>query len=274
MVNLVSIITPSYNSSKYISQTIESVLNQTYQNWEMIIVDDCSKDNTVKIIEGYTQKDFRIKLYKLENNSGAAVARNKAIDLSNGRFIAFLDSDDLWLPLKLEKQVNFMLNNNAVLSYTAYKKIDSFGNIGNNIVNVPDFITYNSMLNTCSIGCLTAMYDTKQIGKHYMPEINIRQDYGLWLKIIKKVGQEDYSLWLKLLKNFSKDNKMSNHKFLGLNENLALYRIHNESISNNKLKAALFQWIVYRKIEKLSLFKSLYHFINYAYHGYKKHRKF
>ena len=161
---LVSIITPSYKSEKFISQTIESVLGQTYQNWEIIIVDDVSPDNSNKIIEEYSKKDSRIKLIKLEKNSGAAVARNIAIEESKGRYIAFLDADDIWKPEKLEKQIEFMRKNNYAFTYTAYEKVDEngvvFGKIG-----VPLKVSYNQLLRTCVIGCLTAVYDREKLAK-------------------------------------------------------------------------------------------------------------
>lgn len=273
MNELVSIITPSYNCSKYIAQTIESVLAQTYQNWEMIIVDDCSKDNSIEIIESYTKKDSRIKLYILEKNSGAAIARNKAIELANGRFIAFLDSDDLWLPNKLKKQINFMVDKNLALSYTAYKKIDENGIEGTKIINVPENASYGTLLNTNYIACLTGIYDVNICGKHFMPDISHRQDYGLWLNILKKIGHEDYGFWLGILKKFSSSSSSSSSAG-GLNEPLALYRVHSNSLSSNKLKAAFYHWLVLRKIEKLPFFKSVYHFIQYGYHGIRKHNKF
>lgn len=267
--NLVSIITPSYNSSKYISQTIESVLAQTYQDWEMIIVDDKSIDNSVEIIKKYLSQDNRIKLHILENNSGASIARNTAIDFAQGRFIAFLDSDDLWLPQKLEKQIPFMIRNNFALSYTAYKKIDEHGNEGNRIINVPLFATYNSLLNTNYIGCLTGIYDVILCGKQYMPIINKRQDYGLWLNILKQLGHEDYGFWLNILRS-----TRTKYYSGGINEPLALYRVHKNSLSSNKIKSAFYHWLVLRKIEKLPFFKSLYHFMQYFYHGLLKYKKF
>jgi len=265
---LVSIITPSYNSAKYIAQTIESVLAQTYQDWEMIIVDDCSKDNCLEIIELYVQKDSRIRLHQLEKNSGASVARNTAIKLAQGRFIAFLDSDDLWLPQKLEVQISFMINNNLALSYTAYKKVDADGNVGTKIIHVPVKASYSTLLNTNYIACLTGIYDVSICGKHFMPDISHRQDYGLWLNILKKIGHEDYAFWLGTLKQFSSSSAG------GLNEPLALYRVHNNSLSSNKFKSAFYHWLVLRRIEKLSLWKSLYHFVQYGYHGIQKHKKF
>jgi len=245
--DLVSIITPSYNSDKFISKTIESVINQTYDNWEMIIVDDCSPDNSNEIIEEYIKQDNRIKLIKLDKNSGPAVARNTAIKKAKGRYIAFLDADDLWLPDKLEKQLNFMNTNNLEFTYSAYKLIDENDNdLG--VFSPPALANYNSLLKTNFIGCLTAIYDTKKIGKMYMPNILKRQDYGLWLKILKEI----------------KTTK-------GIIEPLAMYRIRKNSVSSNKLKAAMYQWKIYRDVEDIGFFKSLYYFANYIYFGLKKY---
>lgn len=241
--NLVSIITPSYNSSKFISKTIESVLSQTYQNWEMIIVDDVSSDNSNEIIESYIQKDSRIKLIKLEQNSGAAIARNRAIEEAKGRYIAFLDADDIWKDKKLEKQIEFMQRNDYAFTYTAYEKVDEHGKVFGKI-GVPSKVSYNQLLKTCVIGCLTAVYDTEKLGKVYMPLIRKRQDFGLWLKILKKI---DFAY--------------------GINESLAFYTVRDDSISANKKSAAQFTWKLYRDIEKLNLIKASYYFSHYAIRG-------
>jgi glycosyltransferase involved in cell wall biosynthesis len=244
----VSIITPSYKSERFISQTIESVLAQTYQNWEMIIVDDVSPDNSNKIIEEYIKQDSRIKLIKLEKNSGPAIARNRAIEEAQGRYIAFLDADDLWMPEKLEKQIKFMTDNDLAFTYSSYDLIDEDGNDLGSFVT-KEFISYEGMLKTCSVGCLTAIYDTKKLGKVYMPNILKRQDYGLWLKILKEI----------------KTTK-------GMLEPLATYRILKNSVSSNKIKAAQYQWKIYREVEKLNIFQSVYYFIQYAYHGVMKYK--
>lgn len=248
-VGTVSIITPLYNCEKFISCTIESVLQQTYTNWEMIIVDDKSTDRSLQKAKYYARKDSRIKIIQSDKNNGAAIARNRAIKESNGHYIAFLDSDDLWLPNKLEYQVMFMFNNKITFSYTAYKKIDE-DETNRGVVSVPQSVTYYDLLNTNIIGCLTAMYDASKLGKLYMPNIARRQDYALWLKILRKEGEA-----------------------FGLDIPLAVYRVRDNSISSNKLKAAAYQWKVYRDIEQLNLFKSIHHFINYSYHGFKKYIK-
>ena len=247
MNDLVSVITPSYNSEKFISKTIESVINQTYKNWEMIIVDDCSTDKSNKIIENYIKKDNRIKFLKLEKNMGPAVARNTAIREAKGRYIAFLDSDDIWLPEKLEKQLEFMNKNDLAFTYSSYYLInEEEKHLG--VFNTIPEITYESMLRTCSVGCLTAIYDTHKLGKMYMPNILKRQDYGLWLKILKLIG-----------------------KTKGILEPLAIYRIRKNSVSSNKLKVSIYQWRVYRDIEKIGFFKSIYYFAHYVRNGLKKY---
>lgn len=234
--DLVSIITPSYKSEKFISQTIESVLIQTYENWEMIIVDDVSPDNSNDIIEKYIKKDSRIKLIKLENNSGPAVARNRAIQEAKGRYIAFLDADDLWHPEKLQKQISFMNANNYELTYTNYETMNENGDKLNSLIISPNKLSYNQLLKSNKIGCLSAIYDTKRIGKIYMPLIKKRQDYGLWLRVLKKI---DYAY--------------------NVNEVLGTYRIMSNSVSSNKIDLLKYNYALFREHEKFSVLKSLYY---------------
>ena len=244
----VTIIMPSYDSEKFIIESVESVLAQTYSNWELIIVDDCSPDDSNKIITKYVDSDCRIKLIKLQKNSGPAIARNMAIETANGRYIAFLDSDDVWLPNKLETQINFMHDNDLAFTYSSYGLVGE-DNEHLGVFITKDKISYFDMLKTCSVGCLTAIYDTEKIGKQYMPLILKRQDYGLWLKILKLIGETK-----------------------GILEPLATYRIRKNSVSSNKVKAAKYQWKIYREIEKLSFLKSLYYFAFYAYNGIIKYK--
>lgn len=244
----VSIITASYNTAAFITETIESVLNQSFIDWEMIIIDDASSDNSDQIINSYTKIESRIIYLKRSNNGGAAVARNDGIKIAKGRYIAFLDSDDLWQPNKLEEQIIFMKKNNFAFSYCAYDIIDESGNYLNTY-NVPEQTDYTSLLKQCVIGCLCAIYDTQILGKIYMPLISKRQDYGLWLKI------------LKLTPNA-----------YGLTQSLAAYRLRQSSISRNKAKAMFYVWKIYRDIEKLPLFKSIYYFIVYAVNGLIKYK--
>jgi glycosyltransferase involved in cell wall biosynthesis len=240
---LVSIITPSYSSEEYIASTIDSVLAQSFFDWEMIVVDDCSPDNSNQLVEGYIAKDSRIKLIRLVENAGAAVARNTGIQAAQGRFIAFLDSDDRWLPEKLEKQLTFMRKYNIAFSYTAYEKLDSHGAVIAK-VNIPSKVSYRDLLKVCSIGCLTAMYDTEKLGKLYMPLIRKRQDLGLWLRILKDIPYA-----------------------YGVDEVLAQYQLRPDSISSNKFNAASYTWRLYRDVEKLSMPSAAYYFSHYAFNG-------
>ena len=183
--DLVSIIMPSYNTAQYIADSINSVINQTYENWELIIVDDCSTDNTDEIVNEFL-KDKRIKYFKNEKNSGAAISRNKALREAKGRWIAFLDSDDLWVPEKLEKQIKFMEENNYYFSYSYYQEINEQGkNLGVEIQG-PKVVTKFGMYNYCWPGCLTVMYDVKKIGLVQIKDIKKNNDYAMWLKVIKK----------------------------------------------------------------------------------------
>lgn len=245
---LVSIITPAYNAAAYIAETIESVLAQTYTNWEMLIANDCSKDNTSEIVQSYAAKDKRIKLINLKQNSGAAVARNTAIQNAKGRYIAFLDSDDLWKKEKLQKQIEFMQQNRYAFTYTSYEHfIGTKENIQNQ-VQIPKSLNYNQALKGNKIGCLTVMLDRKQI------------------RDIQFVTQkhEDYILWLNILKQ--------GITAYGIQESLALYRTGNsKSISGNKIQSALWTWKVYRERQMLSVVKSIYYMWFYVVSGLKKH---
>lgn len=238
-----SIITPSHNSDQFIFQTIQSVLSQSFSDWEMIIVDDCSADNSVEVIQSFVEQDSRIKLIRLSKNSGAAVARNTAIEAAQGRYIAFLDSDDLWLPHKLETQLQFMQDKDIAFSYSAYEKIDEQGQpLG--LMGVPEKVNYDQLLKCCVIGCLTAIYDTHKLGKVYMPLIRKRQDFGLWLRLLKKV---EYAY--------------------GIQQPLAQYRVRSGSISSKKSNAAAYTWRLYREVEQLNLIKASYYFSHYAVRG-------
>ncbi len=239
---LISIITPNYNSQTYIAETIESIINQSYGNWELLITDDVSSDNSVEIIKNYSNKDSRIKFFQLQENGGAAVCRNNSIKQASGRFIAFLDSDDIWLPNKLQHQLNFMVRNNYELTYTRYQKIDKKSNKIEWFSKNWGKLAYKDMLSSNKMGCLSVMYDTKRIGKVYMPLIRKRQDYALWLDILKKV---DFSYCL--------------------DEVLALYRVSDSSLSSSKKEMLKWNWKLFREVEKLSLLKSIYSVLNNIY---------
>lgn len=246
---LISVITPSFNSSDFILSTVESVRAQTMSDWELIVVDDFSTDGSVDLINRLKNQDKRILLFKMERNSGPSICRNKAIGHARGRYMAFLDSDDLWEPRKLRSQIDLMRERKCALSYTAYRKIDEDGKFIGGLVSVPSSVTYHDLLKTNSIGCLTAVYDTQLVGKRYMPDIPLRQDYALWLSILK-----------------------GGHRAFGLDKCLAYYRVRSRSISRNKLEAAGWQWRTYRKIEGLSVPASLFYFAHYVYSGIKKQR--
>lgn len=240
----VSIISPVYNSEKFLVEMIESVIAQTYSDWELIFIDDCSTDGSVALIENHLKNEPRLRLIKLKQNIGAASARNLGIRSASGRFIAFLDSDDMWLPHKLERQITFMQKHNHPFSFTSYYRIDAEGNELIQ-VGVPSKITYQDLLKTCYIGCLTVVYDTAFFGKREMPEIKIAHDYALWLQLIKEVKE-----------------------FCGLSEPLAKYRVHSCSISAKKIEVAKYNWYIYRNLEKQSVVKSSYHFGHYAFKGF------
>lgn len=203
MVNsdLVSIITPCFNCSKYLSQMIDSVIAQTYQNWELLITDDCSTDNSYDIAAAYTKKDSRIKLFKLGQNSGAGVARNNSIEKAQGRYIAFLDSDDLWMPEKLEHQMEFIKTNKYKFVFCQALVIDVDGNVVGFNKRRP-VVSFNSTKILNYIGTSGVLYDTKEIGKFYMKPIRRRQDWVLWLDLLKVTNyayclQEPLSCWRK-----------------------------------------------------------------------------
>ncbi len=185
MFDIVSIIMPSYNTANFISESIESVLTQTYTNWELIIVDDCSTDKTDDVVKPYLN-DSRITYLKNDKNSGAAVSRNRALQEAKGKWIAFLDSDDLWASEKLEKQIAFMERNDYHFSYTKYIEIDTVGNENGVTVTGPKKITKAGMFNFCWPGCLTVMYDREYIGDIQITDIKKNNDYAMWLKVCRK----------------------------------------------------------------------------------------
>ena len=248
MSGLVSIITPTYNCGKYISGTIESVLTQSYVDWEMIIVDDCSTDNTEEIVKRYSEKDSRIQYHCLEKNSGAAVARNFALALAKGTWIAFLDSDDLWLPTKLERQVRFMMGNGYSFTYHKYHEISEDGNNLNIIVGGKRNVRKYDMFACCWPGCLTVMYDRKKIGIIQIANIKKNNDTALWLKAIRK----------------------SNCHLL--NEDLGCYRRRKGSITPPTIFQKIWaHYPLFRNGEKMSpLRATFWTLMNVLGNGYKK----
>lgn len=245
----VTVITPVYNSESFIHLTIDSVRNQSYTNWEMICVDDCSTDNSESIIREYIKQDSRIHYYKLDKNQGAAKARNKAIEMSKGRYIAFLDSDDLWKKNKLESQIEFMKSKGVVLTHTQYDSIDENGKLINKLIETKkDKVVYKDMLSKNHLGCLTVMYDSQKLGKVYMPDIRMRQDHALWIKIMKK-GYASFKL----------------------NEVLATYRVHENSMSSSKFRLVGYHWKLLRDIENLNIFSSIYYTCKWMLNGFSKY---
>lgn len=245
---LVSIITPTYNSLKYLDTTIQSIINQTYSNWELLITDDCSNDGTWEKLKQYSQKDSRIKIFKLDHNSGAGIARNNSIKHAKGRFIAFCDSDDKWVYKKLEKQIEYMLSNDVSFSYSDFFLIDEKDKITGER-RFPDKVNYKDMLLNNYIGCLTAVYDVEKLEKIYMKDLKNRQDWLLWLELLK---QTDYAY--------------------NVSEKIAYYRERSDSISSNKLKMMKFNWLIYNKYEGFSILKSSYYIVRYFFMYLKKIR--
>lgn len=250
MQGLVSIIMPSYNTGRFIKETIESVLAQSYQNWELLIVDDCSSDNTDEVIKPFLA-DLRITYIKNEKNSGAAVSRNRALREAKGKWIAFLDSDDLWEPEKLEKQIAFMKDNGYHFSYTNYLEIYEDSSPNGKWVTGPKRITKHGMYNYCWMGCLTVMYDAEKVGLVQIADIKKNNDYAMWLKVCRKT---DCYL---------------------LNENLARYRKRSGSISNHGyMKLIKWHYKLYREAEKRNPVSSLVLTIRNLFFGAIKKLKY
>lgn len=248
-LDLVSIVMPSYNCGKYVEETIRSVQAQTYKNWEIIFVDDCSTDDSVKRVSELQEKDSRIKLFQNKSNSGAAVSRNNALREAKGRWIAFLDSDDLWEPTKLEKQVKFMEEKGFAFSYTDYQEIDSEGALTGVMVSGPKHVTKAGMYAFCWPGCLTVMYDREKVGLIQIEDIKKNNDYAMWLKVCRKA---DCYL---------------------LDECLAKYRRGRQgSVSSHGITTMIkWHYKLFRDAEKMGVFSSLWHTgVNLVCGFYKK----
>ena len=245
---LVSIITPNYNSLKNIKTTIKSVLNQTYNNWEWLITDDGSTDESIAVIESFCALDSRIKLFRQENR-GPASARNHSIKNAKGQYLAFLDSDDVWFDNFLSISIHRIKDSEGFV-FSSYKRGDE-STLEEKYADfiVPNKVNYTDILKTNSISCLTAFIDIKKLGKEFMPDVLFRQDMGLWLKYLKKI---DFAY--------------------GIQQPLAIYRIRNNSHSRNKKKLLAPQWYFYRKVENLSFFASVYYMTIWAYRGFIKYR--
>ncbi len=232
--SLVSIITPTYNSEKFILETIQSVQKQSYPDWEMIIVDDCSTDNTISIVSAISKNDSRIRFFQLEENLGTGVARDLALSKATGRYITFLDSDDLWKPFKLEKQIDFLRSNNHPFTFSFYECIDEAGNALDKKIEAPKRLKYYQLFFCNFIGNLTGIYDTSFFGKIPISSIRKRQDWMLWLTILKKI-------------------KVA----MPVPESLAYYRVRENSISASKFNLLQHNFKVYRTFHGLNLVVSL-----------------
>jgi glycosyltransferase involved in cell wall biosynthesis len=232
MNDLVSIIMPSYNTGRFIKETIESVLAQSYPAWELIIVDDCSTDDTDDVVSQYLA-DKRIRYIKNDTNSGAAVSRNRALREAKGKWIAFLDSDDLWEPDKLQKQISFMRDNGYHFSYTNYIEIDEESKANGKSVTGPKRISKHGMYNYCWMGCLTVMYDADTVGLIQIADIKKNNDYAMWLKVCKKANC--YLLNETLARYRKRSGSISNHGYMKLIK--WHYKLYREAENKNPLSS-------------------------------------
>lgn len=247
---MISIITPCYNAGKFLPETINSVLNQSFKDWELLIIDDCSSDNSRQIVEEYALKDSRIRYFRTDTPSGSpSYPRNIGIENSNGEYIAFLDADDIWLPDKLDDQIKFMYSNNYEFVYSNYEKIDENGKRSNRFIIMPPRSTFWDVVETCTIPCLTAIMAKEIIGDTRFLNIP-KEDFAFWLEILKK--------------NVTAYNTQKIH---------ALYREHRKSRSANKWSMIRNQWFVLRKVEGIKPFLASYFMMKYLVHGIIKFAK-
>jgi len=249
MNELVSIVMPTFNVELYINDTIKSIISQTFQNWELLITDDCSKDKTWEMLVEFAKKDTRIKIFQLEQNSGTGIARNNSISYANGNYITFIDGDDFWESNFIERSINFCKTQNIDFVFSSYYRKNEDLSINFSDFIVPAKVSYFDVLKSCPISCLTAFINIKKLGKKYMPDLKKRQDAALWLAYLKET-------------EFA----------YGIKEPLATYRMRKNSLSRNKLKVIKYQWQLYRKAERLPFFKSLYLILSWAYNGYLKYK--
>ncbi len=247
MNSLVSIITPNYNASQFIAETIHSVQHQTYNNWELIIVDDCSTDNSVTIIKEFQKKDARIILIELKEIVGPAIVRNKGINIAKGKYLTFIDSDDIWLPEFIEISKKNIMNSDGFV-FASYHRFNEALEPKYKDFIVPSKVNYSDILKSNSISCLTAFINIEKLDKLYMPTILYRQDMGLWLKYLKKI---DYAI--------------------GIQQPLAIYRIRKKSHSRNKFNLIKHQWNFYRNVAELSAWLSVYYLFSWMFYGVRKY---
>ena len=246
--DLVSIITPAYRCAGVIGETIRSAIAQTHTNWEMLIAEDCSPDDTRDVIRHWAATDDRIELIELERNGGPAAARNAALARARGRWIAFLDSDDLWLPNKLERTIAFATNHDAAFVFTGFRRMPADGSSEGRYIGTPSTLNYRQLLGNTAIATSTVLLDAGKVG-----EVRMRQTY-----------YDDFDCWLRILK--------PGRVAWGLDEDLMRYRMTQQSVSRNKRKSALKVWRAYRDLEQLSLPVAAWYFTNYAVRGLLKYR--
>jgi len=231
---LVSVIMPSYNSSAYIEEAIKSVQKQTYKNWELWVIDDFSEDHTKERVENLMILDQRLRLIVNAENLGAGLSRNKGIDAANGAFIAFLDADDIWLPKKLQLQIDFMQQHDLAMTFASYLLMDDSGKQTGKMVKALPKLTYKKLLTSNYVGNLTGIYNVEKLGKIYAPLFRKRQDWALWISILEKIGETK-----------------------AIDEVLASYRIRKDSISQNKFALLKYNFLIYYRFLDQGLFRSL-----------------
>lgn len=232
-----------YNSETFILEAIQSIINQTFKNWELILIDDSSTDNTCKLVEPFVQEFENIKLLKNKVNSGAAVSRNKGIVAAKGDYIAFLDADDLWKPNKLEVQLTFMKAKDCEVCFSSYEQISETGDLLGKEIRALQLLSYNTLLKSNYIGNLTGIYKAKSLGQITVPNLRKRQDWLLWLAAIKKSGKPAR----------------------GIQESLAYYRVRKDSMSSNKLNLLKHNYWVYKKGLGYTTLKSFYCLLVFLY---------
>ncbi len=255
---LVSVIMPAKDAGRYIEAAIESVVAQDYRSWELLAIDDHSLDHTADIIKAYAARDPRVVYSPMPAGAkGVAAARNYGIRLARGRYIAFLDSDDIWDSRKLSIQLGAMKSRGAALCYCAYRKMYEDGSVGSGAVEVPQSTAYGDLLRSNVIGCSTAVFDASVVGKIFMPEVATESAHYF----------EDYATWLRIARELDKKDE----PFVGINQPLVIYRVRKGSISQDKLRAARYTWRVYRRIEGISLHRAIYYFCHYAVRGFRKY---
>lgn len=263
---------PAFNAVSTIAESIESVLAQSEPDWELLIINDGSTDGTAACVAGYAFRDARVRLLETDGRVGPASARNVGLSAATGYWIAFLDSDDLWAPEKLSRQLAFMESQGAVLSFTSYRRIDANGNLLSGPIRVPPAAGYRELLRSNCIGCLTAMYQRSRFPNARVPDLGRLEPLGLWRHLVGpgRIGHEDFAFWLEML---SSANEGPNEPVVahGLQEPLAYYRVGQHSISSNKFRAAVFQWLIYRKHQRLPWIASVGLFMQYALRGVIKH---